>query len=43
VAAPAGRHLADIAPTLRTLFGMPVDRDENAGNPRLELLSPAHK
>jgi hypothetical protein len=32
------RHLADIAPTLRTLFGLPADRGGNAGTPLLQLL-----
>ena len=35
---PTARRLADIAPTLRTLFGLPADRDGNAGAPLLELL-----
>ena len=38
VASPTPRRLADIAPTLRTLFGLPADRDENAGTPLVELL-----
>jgi len=38
VAAPAARRLADIAPTLRTLFGLPADHDGNAGTPLLELI-----
>jgi Metalloenzyme superfamily len=38
VASPTPRHLADIAPTLRTLFGLPADRDGNAGTPLVELL-----
>ncbi|HXK21001.1 MAG TPA: alkaline phosphatase family protein [Polyangiaceae bacterium] len=38
LASPTQRHLADIAPTLRSLFGLPADRDGNAGAPLLELL-----
>jgi len=38
VSAPTLRHLADIAPTLRTWFGLPADRDRNAGTPLVELL-----
>jgi hypothetical protein len=37
------RRSADIAPTLRRLFGLPADHDENAGSALLELLTPAHK
>ncbi len=37
------RHLADIAPTVRALFGLPADRDRSAGFPLRELLDGAHK
>ncbi len=43
VAAQAPRHLADIAPTLRALFGLPADRDQSAGFPLFELLGRSHK
>jgi phosphopentomutase len=43
VAAAVPRQLADIAPTVRALFGLPADRDQNAGFPLFELLGPAHK
>ncbi len=43
VASPAARHLADVAPTLRVLFGLPADRGESAGLPLLELLEPTHR
>lgn len=43
VAAKAARHLADIAPTVRTLFGLPADRHQSAGFPLFELLGRAHK
>jgi hypothetical protein len=43
VASPAPRHLADIAPTLRALFGLRADRDPNAGTPLTELLRASHK
>jgi hypothetical protein len=42
-AAPAQRHLADIAPSQRVLFGLPADRDPRAGFPLFELLTAAHK
>jgi Type I phosphodiesterase / nucleotide pyrophosphatase len=38
----AGHHLADIAPTVRALFGLPADRDRNAGFPLTELVAPLH-
>lgn len=46
VPASAPRHLADIAPTVRLLFGLPADRsdrDNGAGFPLFELLGHAHK
>lgn len=37
---PAGaRHLADIAPTLRVLFGLAPDRDPFAGRPLAGLFA----
>jgi len=41
VASPVERRLADLAPTVRALFGLPADRHENAGSPLWELLRPA--
>lgn len=41
VATSEARRLADIAPTLRTLFGLPADRSPTAGSPLRELLAPA--
>jgi len=41
VAAPRERHLADLAPTLRALAGLPRDTDSRAGNPLSELLADA--
>jgi len=41
VASPVARRLADIAPTLRLLFGLPADTHENAGKPLLELFAAA--
>ena len=38
VASPLERHLADITPTVRVLFGLPADRGESAGFPLWELL-----
>jgi hypothetical protein len=38
VGAPSPRHLADIAPTVRLLFGLPADTHESAGKPLVELL-----
>jgi hypothetical protein len=38
VASPFDRHLADITPTVRTLFGLPADRSESSGFPLWELL-----
>jgi hypothetical protein len=38
VASPADRHLADITPTVRVLFGLPADRSQSAGFPLWELL-----
>jgi len=40
VAAPTQRHLADLAPTVRQLAGLPQDRDPEAGMPLSELLLP---
>jgi Metalloenzyme superfamily len=34
-------HLADIAPTLRALLGLPADENRDAGTPIAELLEPA--
>lgn len=42
-AAPVERHLADLAPTLRVLFGLPADHGPGAGFPLFELLGAAHK
>ena len=36
--APSARHLADLAPTVRAIAGLPADRDRAAGTPLLELL-----
>jgi hypothetical protein len=41
VAAPRGRRLADIAPTLRAIAHLPPDTDAAAGVPLLELLGTA--
>ena len=38
VASPEQRRLADIAPTLRTVFGLPGDGSRGAGTPLTELL-----
>lgn len=38
LAAPVPRHLSDIAPTLRTLFGLRADKGESAGSSLTELL-----
>lgn len=38
VASPFDRHLADVAPTVRALFGLRADRSESAGFPLWELL-----
>jgi hypothetical protein len=38
VGSPAARHLADLAPTIRQLFGAPRDRSKAAGQPLTELL-----
>ena len=43
VAAPAQRHLADLAPTVRQIAGLPQDRDAEAGMPLSELLNPANR
>lgn len=40
---PVDRRLADIAPTVRRLFGLPVDRGPSAGTALTELLAEAHK
>jgi len=42
VAAPSQRRLADLAPTVRQIAGLPQDRDPEAGMPLSELLSPAN-
>jgi hypothetical protein len=39
VSAPSPRRLADIAPTLRRLLGLPADDVAGAGTPMIELLS----
>ena len=39
VSAPRPRRLADIAPTLRALLGLPADGTNTTGTPMLELLS----
>ena len=41
VSAPRERFLADLAPTVRKLAGLPVDHDAHAGTPLTELLGPA--
>ena len=38
VTSPQERHLADIAPTLRSLFGLPADVSHGAGSALTELL-----
>jgi hypothetical protein len=38
VTSPQQRHLADIAPTLRSAFGLPTDDSRDAGSPLTELL-----
>lgn len=38
VASPEQRRLADIAPTLRSVFGLPTDGSRGAGSPLTELL-----
>lgn len=40
VAAPSQRRLADLAPTVRKIAGLPQDRDPEAGMPLAELLNP---
>jgi len=40
VAARVQRHLADLAPTVRQIAGLPADHDPEAGMPLTELLSP---
>lgn len=42
VAARAPRRLADLAPTVRQIAGLPQDRDPEAGMPLSELLNPAN-
>jgi hypothetical protein len=39
VASPADRRLADVAPTLRVVLGLPADRSANAGRPLAELFA----
>ena len=38
LAAPRERRLADLAPTMRAIAGLPSDRDPAAGTPLIELL-----
>jgi arylsulfatase A-like enzyme len=38
VSSPQPRHLADITPTLRSVFGLPADGTRGAGSPLTELL-----
>jgi len=38
LAAPSERRLADVAPTMREIAGLPSDRDAAAGTPLVELL-----
>ena len=40
IAAPSGRRLADLAPTVRQIAGLPRDHDPEAGMPLSELLKP---
>ena len=42
VAAPSQRRLADLAPTVRQIAGLPRDLDPEAGMPLDELLQPAN-
>lgn len=42
VGAPVPRHLADVAPTLRKLMGLPADTNPDAGHVLAELLTPPH-
>ena len=41
VASARERHLADIAPTMRLVLGLPADRDSLAGQPMEELFASA--
>ncbi|HEX2873465.1 MAG TPA: alkaline phosphatase family protein [Polyangiaceae bacterium] len=41
VTSPQQRHLADIAPTVRSVFGLPADGSRGAGSPLTELLPEA--
>ncbi|HKO48804.1 MAG TPA: hypothetical protein VJV79_13825 [Polyangiaceae bacterium] len=42
VAAPSPRRLAELAPTVRQIAGLPADRHPEAGMPLSELLNPAN-